>query len=86
MTYLLDCSDATLQDVALARMDKAANLRKVLRELLDEIVDEMLFERLCRYVKENRSWLAGPRAQLPLPLTAKKPPTKVRGKRREAAA
>lgn len=84
---LLDCSDTMLHDIALARMDRAANLRKMLREMLDEVVDELLFERMCRFAVDNRAWLTAKREQLQLPLMApKKPPTSVRVRRKQNAA
>lgn len=60
VAYLLDCSDSMLQDIALARRDKAAAMRKLLRDLLDELVDELLDAELCAFVMEHRSRIGRP--------------------------
>lgn len=91
LPYLLECSDTTLKDIALSRMDRATNLRKAIREMLDELADELLFEQVCRFAVENRAWLAAKKAQRPLPMDEifmppppKKLPTSVRTRREQS--
>lgn len=55
--YLLECSQISLEDFELARLDRAANLRRQLRDIAEEWIDAEVEARLSHWVRENR-WLS----------------------------
>ena len=52
--YLLECSQMSLEDFELARLDRAANLRKQLRDIAEEWVEAEVEAQLARWVRDNR--------------------------------
>jgi len=52
--YLLDCSQMSLEDFELARLDRAASLRKQLRDIAEEWIEAEVEAQLARWVHENR--------------------------------
>lgn len=52
--YLLECSQMSLEDFELARLDRAASLRKQLRDIAEEWVEAEVEAQLARWVRENR--------------------------------
>lgn len=52
--YLLECSPMSLEDFELARLDRAANLRRQLRDIVEEWIDAEVEARLSHWVRENR--------------------------------
>ena len=52
--YLLKCSEMSLEDFELARLDRAASLRRQLRDIAEEWVDAAVEAQLARWVRENR--------------------------------
>ncbi|HTP44650.1 MAG TPA: hypothetical protein VMJ13_08795, partial [Candidatus Acidoferrum sp.] len=52
--YLLQCSQMSLEDFELARLDRAASLRKQLRDIAEEWVEAEVEAQLARWVRENR--------------------------------
>jgi hypothetical protein len=52
--YLLDCSLMSLEDFELARLDRAANLRRQLRDIAEEWIDAEVEARISHWVRENR--------------------------------
>ena len=52
--YLLECSPMSLEDFELARLDRAANLRRQLRDIAEEWIDAEVEARLSHWVRENR--------------------------------
>jgi len=52
--YLLDCSQMSLEDFELARLARAANLRRQLRDIAEEWVEAEVEAQLARWVRENR--------------------------------
>lgn len=52
--YLLECSQMSLEDFELDRLDRAANLRRQLRDIAEEWIDAEVEARLSRWVRENR--------------------------------
>jgi hypothetical protein len=52
--YLLECSQMSLEDFELARLDRAGNLRKQLRDIAEEWVEAAVEARLAQWVRENR--------------------------------
>ena len=56
--YLLECSQMSLEDFELARLDRAANLRKQLRDIAEEWVEVEVEAQLAHWVRGNR-WRSG---------------------------
>ena len=56
--YLLKCSQMSLQDFELARLDRVASLRKQLRDIAEEWVEAAVEAQLARWVRENREQTA----------------------------
>jgi hypothetical protein len=52
--YLLECSQMSLEDFELARLDRASNLRKQMRDIGEEWVEVAVQAQLARWVRENR--------------------------------
>jgi hypothetical protein len=52
--YLLECSQMSLEDFELARLDRAASLRKQMRDIGEEWVEAAVQAQLARWVRENR--------------------------------
>ena len=52
--YLLECSQMSLEDFELARLDRAANLRKQLRDIAEEWVEAEVEAQLAHWVRGNR--------------------------------
>jgi hypothetical protein len=52
--YLLECSHMSLEDFELARLDRAANLRKQLRDIAEEWVEAEVEAQLAHWVRGNR--------------------------------
>jgi hypothetical protein len=53
LNFLLGCSATTIDNLRLAHMGLAANLRKELLLLVDKLVDEMVLIELALWFKEN---------------------------------
>jgi len=56
--YLLECSQMSLEDFELARLDRAANLRKQLRDIAEEWVEVEVEAQLAHWVRGNRRRLS----------------------------
>src|SRR5271170_3153504 len=52
--YLLECSQMSLEDFELARLDRAASLRKQLRDIAEEWVEAEVESQLAHWVRGNR--------------------------------
>ena len=52
--YLLECSQMSLEDFELARLDRAAILRKQMRDIGEEWVEAAVQAQLARWVRESR--------------------------------
>src|SRR5271168_3076964 len=52
--YLLECSQMSLEDFELARLDRAANLRKQLRDIAEEWIEAEVEAQLAHWVRRSR--------------------------------
>lgn len=55
--FLLSCSDISLGDFELSRLNRVSNLRKQLRAIEDELLREEAEAMLARWLIENRGAL-----------------------------
>jgi hypothetical protein len=52
--YLANCSQMSLEDFELARLDRVASLRKELRDIAEEWIEAAVEAQLAHWVRENR--------------------------------
>src|ERR1700723_3032220 len=52
--YLLECSQMSLEDFELARLDRAARLRKQMREIAEQWIEAAVEAQLAQWVRVNR--------------------------------
>jgi hypothetical protein len=54
ITKLAECSKPTLESIELARLNRAADLRKEMQEVTDEWIEAQAEARLARWLIENQ--------------------------------
>jgi hypothetical protein len=52
---LAECSRPTLESIELARLNRAADLRKEIHEVIDECIEAEAEARMARWLIENRT-------------------------------
>lgn len=69
LQFLQDCSNASLSNFYLTRLNQDANLRKQLHHLMDDIADNLAVARLASFIRDHRAELlkmfAVPATKLP---------------------
>lgn len=52
LSYLLECSQVSLRNFRLAKLNKSANIRKELKRLMNDWIEERALELLAGWIEE----------------------------------